>query len=222
MKIRAFVVQGSLHLPLEEGKMRSKLEIHGALRDIGPSWMLRQQCGAIDQAVLFWRPTQQLRLASSWAMLECFINGRIFRNSGNTYLGPRRSTPNSKVDPPLDAGRDVSLDFCIISRSSLGFGVKFQPALSSTRSSSCTSSQSSPSNNIATRTTLAWSVNKAHTLSCNTLRYYTSNAITLRCTISNQCIRSCSTLNLKIVSSMQTTYGYSSTPKALAHKGHWR
>jgi hypothetical protein len=48
-----------------------------------------------------------------------------------------------------------ALDFCIISRSSLGFSVKFQLALSSTRPNSCTSSQSSPNNTTGFRTTLA-------------------------------------------------------------------
>jgi hypothetical protein len=47
------------------------------------------------------------------------------------------------------------LDFYIISRSNLGFSIKFQLALSSTLLNLCTLSQSSPDYTIGIRTVLA-------------------------------------------------------------------
>ena len=48
-----------------------------------------------------------------------------------------------------------ALNFYIISQSSLGFSIKFQLALSSTRPNPCTSNQSSLNCSSAIRTTLA-------------------------------------------------------------------
>jgi hypothetical protein len=93
-----------------------------------------------------------------------------------------------------------TLDFYIISRSSLGFSANFQLARSSTRLNSCTSSQSSPNYSSAIRTALAWSINKAHTRSCSILRYPTLDATTSKYIVSNRCSRNCSTPNLKIAS----------------------
>ncbi len=45
-------------------------------------------------------------------------------------------------------------EFCINSRSGLGFSAKFQLALSSTRPDSCTSCQSSPNNTTIFQITL--------------------------------------------------------------------
>lgn len=92
------------------------------------------------------------------------------------------------------------LNFCNNSRSILCFSMKFQLALSSPGPSSCNVSQSSPSCNSAIRTTLAYITKKAHMLHYSILRYYTLNAITSRCSLSNRCIRNFRTLNIKIVS----------------------
>jgi hypothetical protein len=103
---------------------------------------------------------------------------------------------NSEFRRPADS--KSSLEFCITTQSCLGFSTKFQLALSSTRPKLCTLSQSSPNCASAIRTTLAWSMNKAHLPFCSILRTYTLNAITLRWTISNRYTCNCSTPNLKI------------------------